>query len=523
MSNKLIVKNSVFLYVRLIVTMFVGIFTSRFVLSALGASDYGLYNVVGGIVSMMAIVNTMMVTTTYRFLAYEEGKPDGDVNKVFNMSFSLHIAAAIIILILAVTIGVHYIANFLVVAEGKLSDAYFVFAFSVINILADVLGTPFRGLLIANEKFAITVPIEIGTKVLVLGVAILLNYVPGNHLRYYAALITLVHCVNPISYAIYSINKYYDTVKWKFHKKISEYRAMFSFTGWNMLEVAATIGEGQGSAIIINRFFGTILNASFGVARQLNSAVNMFSQGLGQAVVPQITKSYSAGDHERSSHLVIMASKYSFFLMAIPMLPILLEADFILGIWLKEVPVYTAIFVRAMLIRSVIKTSQYGIGPLIHASGDIKLFKIFSSVIMLSALPIAYFSYKAGHPAYMISYIYILTGFLEFIVNLILMRYVLNYDVKEFLSKSISKILGVSMLQIPVFYLASVLTPGVPRFFIICILSEMVLFASVYFIGLNKYEKETIIGHVKQFTSKYFSKDALSSTVKSPNNYKKIR
>lgn len=509
MSNKLIVKNSAYLYIRLVFTMFVGVFTSRYVLSALGVSDYGLYNVVGGVVSMMAYVNTMMVTTTYRFLAYEEGKQDGDVNKVFNLSFSLHIAAAVVILVLAATIGIYYIANYLVVAEGKLADAYFVFAFSVINVLADVLGTPFRGLLVANERFGVTVPIEIGTKILVLGVAVMLNYVPGNHLRYYASLITLVHCLNPISYAVYGIKNYYSTVKWRFQRDLSQYKAMFGFTGWNMLEVAATMGEGQGSAIIINRFFGTVLNASFGVARQVTSMVNMFAQGLGQAVVPQITKSYSAGDRKRSDQLVIMASKYSFFLMAIPMLPLLLEADFVLSLWLKEVPVYTAIFVKAMLVRLIIKTSQYGIGPLIHASGNIKLFKVFSSIIMLVALPIAYVAYRAGYPPYIISYIYIFTGVLDMITTLVLMKFIINYDVKDYLLKSTCKIILICVFQIPVFYLASRYSSGLLRFIGISLLSELVLFVSVYLFGLDAREKKQIIAFMKLWINRITERKTL--------------
>ncbi len=496
MSKKRIIKNSAFLYVRLIVTMFVGIFTSRFVLSALGASDFGLYNVVGGVVSMMAFVNTMMVTTTYRFLAYEEGKPDGDVNKVFNISFSLHIAAGIIVLLLAGTIGIYYIGNFLVVEQGKQADAYFVFAFSVINVLVDILGIPFRGLLIANEKFAITVPIEIGTKVLTLFVAILLNYVPGNHLRYYAVLITVVHCFNPLSYVVYSVMKYYDTVKWKFHRKISDYKPMFQFTGWNTLEVAAVMGEGQGSAIIINRFFGTVLNASFGVARRLDSLVKMFSNGVSQAMVPQITKNYSAGNYNKASRLAIACSKYASFLMLIPIMPLLLETDYLLNLWLKEVPVYTAIFVQAMLIRAIIGGTQNGIAQLIDASGDIKYFKIFRSIAMLSALPLAYIAFKKGYAPYSISLIYIVTSLVYFIGNQVLLSVVLRFDSIEFLKKSTIRIVLVCVFQVPLFFIIKLFPSSFIRFFAISLFSELILLVSIYFVGIDTEEKQMAFGFV---------------------------
>ncbi len=503
MSNKRIVKNSIYLYIRLIVTMFVGIFTSRFVLSALGVSDYGLYNVVGGVVSLMAFVNTMLVTTSYRFIAYEQGKPDGDVNRVFNVSFTLHIIAGLVIILLAATVGTYYIGNYLVVEDGKMADAYFVFFFSVINVLAQIVSTPFSGLLVANEKFAVTVPIEIGTKVAVLGIAILLNYIPSNHLRVYVVLITIAHYLNPIGYVVYCFKNFYSTVRWKFQRGIEHYKAMFSFTGWNMIEVSAIMGEHQGSNMIINRFFGTLLNASFGVANQLNSMVKMFSQGLGQAVVPQITKSYSAGDHKRSSQLVILASKFSFFLMAIPMLPILLETDFILDLWLKDVPDFTPMFVKAMLIRSVIQTSQYGIGPLIHASGNIRSFKILTSVIMLMSLPLSYILFKNGYPPYVISYVYIGSSITDFVTNQILLKTILNYDTFEFLSKSTLKIVWVCLFQVPIFIIIRMFQPGFIRFLCMTVVSELILFGSILFIGMNKEERISIIRYTREGLAKF--------------------
>jgi len=492
MSNKLIIKNSIYLYIRLVVSMVAGVFTSRFVLMALGASDYGLYNVVGGVVSLMAFVNTIMITTTYRFIAFEEGKPDGNVNNIFNISLSIHLLLCIIFLILSLTIGLFYIYNYLNVPEGKLNDAVFTFLFSILNTICIIIGTPFQGLLVAKEKFSITVPIEISTKILTLLLSIALIYLPYNHLRLYVIFITIIHSLNPALYIFYCFRKYFDEVKWKFSKDWKKYKEMLGFTGWNSIEVAAIVGEHQGTAIIINRFFGTILNASFGIANQVNSIVRSFAQSLGQAVVPQITKSYSAGDHKSASNLVILASKYSFFLMAIPMLPILLETDFILNIWLKEVPEYTKIFVQAMLLKSVIFASEYGIGPLIHASGNIALFKITYSSITLFSLPLAYFAFKAGYPPYIISYIYLLTTTLTFIADLILLKAILNYDVMEFLKNSTFKIILVSLSVVPFFIIKNFFSYGWLRFIIISLVSEIILFISIYYLGMDRSERQSI-------------------------------
>ncbi len=485
--------------------MLVGVISSRFILKALGAEDYGLYNVVGGIVSMMAFISTMMNATTYRFLAVEQGKEDGDVNSVFNISLVLHLIAAIVVVILSLTIGIYYIGNYLVVAESKIADAYFVFIFSVISVVGQIVGIPFSGLLVANEKFGITVPIEIGSKLLNLAVAILLIYVPSSHLRIYASLIAIVHWLNPIGYILYCFKNYYSTVRWSFQKELSKYKAIFSFTGWNMLEAAAHVGERQGSAIIINRFFGTVLNASFGIAQQLSSVVGMFANGLGQAVVPQITKSYSAGEHRRASQLVILASKFSFFLMAIPMLPILLETDFILGVWLTEVPEFTSIFVKAMLIKSIIGTSQYGIAHLINASGNIKLFKILSSGIALMALPLAFIAYRIGYPPYYISYIYLLSSVFMFIMNQVLLKTLLNYDTVEFLIKSTLKIVLVCMMQAPLFFAIGVFKPGLSRFILFSLVSEILLIISIYFVGMNNRERHSVITYSKEWLTKVIS------------------
>lgn len=502
MSNKLILKNSIFLYIRLAVSLIAGVLSSRFILKALGAEGFGLYNVVGGIVGMMAFISTMMNATTYRFLAFEQGRHDGDVNSVFNISLTLHLVAAIIVVVLSLTVGLYYIGNHLVVSKAQLSDAYFVFIFSVVSVVGQIIGIPFSGLLIANEKFGITVPIEIGSKLANLAVAILLNYIPSNHLRIYASLIAVVHWLNPIGYILYCVKNYYSTVKWKLQKEIAKYKAIFSFTGWNMLEAAAHVGERQGSAIIINRFFGTVLNASFGIAQQLNSVVSMFANGLGQAVVPQITKSYSAGDHKRASQLVIVASKFSFYLMAIPMLPILLETDFILNVWLTEVPEFTSIFVKAMLIKSIVGTSQYGIAHLINASGNIKLFKILSSGIALMALPLAFIACRIGYPPYYISYIYLLSSVLIFIMNQILLKTLINYDTVEFLIKSTLKIVLVCLMQAPLFFAIRVFKPGLLRFILFFLISEILLITSIYFVGMNNRERHNVIMYSREWLTK---------------------
>jgi len=493
MSNRIILKNSFYLYIRLVVTMFVGLFTSRYVLSALGVSDFGLYNVVGGMVSMMAFANTIMITTTYRFIAFEQGKMDGDVNKIFNICLTTHLCAALIVLAAALSIGLYYISRYLVVAPGKLPDAYFIYFFSLGYVIIQIIGTPFIGLLVANERFSITVPIEIGTKILILLISILITVLPSNHLRIYVVLITLANIVNPVSYFVYCRLNFIETILWRFQRGWANYKPIFSFAGWNSIEVGALMGESQGSALIINRFFGTLLNASFGVARQVNSTVQMFAKSLNQAVVPQITKSFSSGDRRKSFSLVVLSSKYSFFLMLIPALPILLEPDFILNHWLKEVPQFTRLFVQGMLLKSLIATSQAGIPQLIDATGKIKYFKIITSGAKLLCLPLAYLAYRFGYPAYTITYIFLITAVVNFIVTQVMLSAIIKFNTWEFLRGSTLKNLIVCISLTPLFIISSYLSYGVFRFGVSLFIGEFALFTSIYYLGMSSKERASIV------------------------------
>lgn len=496
MSNRLIIKNSILLYFRLLVTTVAGILVSRFVLKALGVSDYGLYNVVAGIVSMMAFVNTIMVSTTYRYIAYETGKPDGDVNRVFNTSLLLHLILAGVVVLLAFTAGLYYIYNFLRVPEGRLPAAVFVFSFAIISTVFSIISIPFNGFLIAKEKFSITVPIEITTKLINLGLVILLTYLPGDSLRTYAVFVTLVHLLNPFSYITYCLTKYKAETNWKLQRDKELYREMIGFSGWVSLGAAASVGQQQGSALIINRFFGTIMNASFGIANQMDSMVRMFAQGLNQAVIPQITKSYSSGDIERSTRLVMLSSKYSFFLMLIPSLPILLEVDFIMSVWLIKVPPLSGVLVRIMLLRELINSASAGLPALIQASGKQKWFQMSTSIISLTPLPLAYFAFRQGAEPQLIQVYFLAAAIVALAARLVLLRVVLQYDVILFIREYLSRMVLITILLLPLFLLRYLIAGRVPRFFIISFIAEAWLVVLALLVGMGKTERLKVLGYV---------------------------
>ena len=367
---------------------------------------------------MMAFLNTVMSSTTYRFIAFELGKGDIEsVNKVFNLSLIIHLCMALLVLVLTETIGVYYVKNYLNVEAGKISDAVFILRFSTYGTVLSIISIPYQGLVTAKENFTTQAAIEIVRSLLGLFIAILIVYYLGNKLKLYALLIAIGSIIPSALFFVYCKLNYSEVVKWNFQKGKSNYREMIGYTGWLMFGTAAWVGQRQGSDLIINAFFGTLLNASLGIANMVNSIVLMFARNLGQAAIPQITKSISIGDTDRTKTLITYISKYTFYLMLFPALPILLETDFILKLWLGDLPPYTVLFCRLIITNAVIDSLMTGISSLILATGKVKIFMIVGGIISLISLPIAYILFKTGYPPFTILLIYILSTIINIVVN----------------------------------------------------------------------------------------------------------
>lgn len=499
-ANKVIARNSIVLYVKLLIVSFVGLFTSRYIIQALGASDFGLYNVVGSVVFMMAFLNNIMVTTTYRFIAFEMGKGElQSVNKVFNVSFMIHIFLAILVLIFAEVVGVYYIDNYLKVESGKLDDALFVFRLSVLSTIFSILSVPYQGLIIAKEKFVAASIIEIFRSILGLGVVLLILFYSGDKLRLYSILISVVSIIPSILFYLYSKKIFAVEVKWNFQKEKHKYKEMAFFSGWVMFGAGACAAEIQVSVIMINVFFGTVINASYGIANQVNNLVKMFAQSVNQSFIPQITKSISGGDEKRSLDLVVFTSKYSFFLILLPSLPILLETDFILKLWIKEVPAYTAILVQFFILTAMIRTMNAGIPALVQATGRIKYFQLISSFLVLLGLPISYYFFKLGFPPYILSFVFLLIAVLDLFIVQILLKKILDFDILDFFKRVYLKIILVCLFVLPLFALQLFILPSFSRFIILSFLSILFILIAVYFLGMDEIERVFVKKHVAKF------------------------
>lgn len=501
-DNKKIAFNSIIIYVRLCVVSLISIILSRVVLDALGASDYGLYNVVGGIVLLLNVVNSSMTSTTYRYLAFEIGKKEnGNPNKIFNTSFLIHIGFAAAILLIGEPIGEWYILNYLNVSPESIPDAQFVFRLSILAAAANTIFVPNQGLLVAYEKFTATAMIDIVSNLLKLGLILLFIYSDTNRIRLYGVIMLAYTLFNCLSYYLYCHRNHCDVIRFRLNKDKALYKEMVSFSGWTMFGAFANVGKSQGCAIIINFFFGTLVNAAYAIAHQVETFIMMFARSLGSATVPQTTKSFSAGDIQRSITLTSHISKYTFILMALISFPVMLEIDFLLGLWLKEVPEGASIFCRLIILGNLLGCLGEGIPNLINACGKIKAYQVVVHTVLISGLPISFMLYKMGYNPYTISVVYCAIHFLNSFVKLFMLRRVVEFDVWSFMKISHMRIFAMSVPLI-VFYMFYPQTSSMSAHIVGLMVSFLFFVVVLSCFGLDSGERTKIINFLKDHVVK---------------------
>jgi O-antigen/teichoic acid export membrane protein len=490
-GNRLILKNSLILYVKLFITSAIGIFTSRIVLQSLGAADFGLFNVVGGIVVLVNILNTSLTSTTYRYIAVAIGqKQEGAVNKVFNTSLVLHGCMMALVIMFTETLGVYYVTHTMNVAADKIGDALFVLRSSAFAVVISILAIPFQGLLVAFEKFVVLATIEVSVCVLKLFGVLCLYVYSGNQLRFFSVMSAAIAVVTATALIGYCRRAQDYCVGWHFQRDAAKYKEILGFSSWILLGGVACVGRIQGSALIINAFFGMTINASFAIANSLNQIVLMVAQNLGQAAIPQITKSYSDGNTGRSMDIVTYISKYSFFLMLLPSIPILLETKYLLHLWLGDVPQYTEIFCKLIIVNSLAECLNAGIPAMVSATGKIKWFQIVLSCISLLTLPIAYVCFTRGYPPHVILVVQIVIVLINALIGQVMLKRIIAFDVKSFLVTSYLRIAYVLLLICPIFMLRNYFQEGLGRFIALSCGGVIWTILSIYWVGITKREKE---------------------------------
>lgn len=484
-SSKTIAKNTLFLYFRMFLVMGVSLYMSRIVLEQLGISDYGIYSLVGGIVALFGFLNSSMSSATQRYLAFDLGKKDEKkLQKTFSVTLTIHMAIAVLILLVAESIGLWYVNYQVVLPPDRLFAANIVYQFSVLTALIGIIQVPYDALIIAYEKMNIYAYISIFEVSLKLGLVFLLVVYDGDKLIAYAALIFLVSLIIRIAYQIYC-RRNYKASKYSFEYDKVYFKELISYSGWNLFGGIASVSRGQGINIVLNLFFGTVVNAAYGLTLQVQSAVNQFVTNFQKAVNPQIIKTYSEGNFERMHNLIIQSSKFSFLLMLLIVAPILFNTDFILNLWLRNPPEYTTIFVQLGLIGVLIDCISYPFQTGIQATGKIKFYLIVVGGIIIMTLPLtSVWLYFGGNPQ--VSFYSIIIGsVLALGSRLYFMLKLTNMPIKLFLMDVALRIIGVLA---GIFLLLTLLNfmIDVKQDWGGLILIEIITLINVLLIGLNK-------------------------------------
>lgn len=496
-TNKAIAINSVILYIRMIITALCAILTTRFALQALGVTDFGLFSLLGGIISFVLIFNTIMLSTTNRFIAVALGKGNfQEANKQFNVNFTIHLALALLTLAIAFPIGIWYINNY-VNYDGNLSVATMVFRWSIIGSVISFIGVPFNGLLMAKEKFIVFCFTDIVSHILKLAVAYLLIYHFVDKIFIYAATQSILTASTTIVYAWYCYRHYPEITQHRFVREKEKYIKVFTFSGWVAYGAFATVGKNQGAAVLVNMFFNTVMNTALGVANSINAYIQMFAHNIANPIAPQLTKSYAAGDMYRCSQLLTLSTKLSFLVMLILSTPFLVNPDWLLHIWLGKLPEYASSFLRFLIIDALVAALYMGVSNVVFASGKIAIYQFCINTLRLASIGFAYMILRLGVPAHSLFLSYIAFTTMIFFVGQIILSRQLHFDTKDLWRNSYIPSIRTTIVCLPVFLIYVGIHP-----LLHIMLALLYVCIVVLFLGFNKNER----AYLKGIMNKVFSK-----------------
>lgn len=444
-NNKRIAKNSLYLYIRMFVIMAVSLYTTRVILKVLGASDYGVFDVMGGIIGILGYVNMLLAGGTSRFLTIDLGRGDmKELKNTFAMCNTLALTAGVIILILGETIGLWFMESKLNINPERIDAAMWVYQCALFSSVFSVFSSPYMASIIAHEKMSVYAYMSIIEAVLKLAIVFLLFFFNVDKLKLYAFLLFLTHLVVFILYAAYSLKKFEEcTVKCKFNKeKIAE---MLTFSGWGMIGALAYLLNNYGISILLNIFFGTVVNAARGIAVQINTVIQKFYTNFQTAARPQIVKYYAQNDIVGMSNLINNTSKYSGFLLLCLIVPIVAGLRGLLTLWLSEFPKETAFFVICLLSQSLLTAIDLPVGQGIMAVGKMKLPNITTAILNLSVFPLTYFAFKMGANPTAGYLIYILSSPFVLIVDLWILNKYIGFNRTLFFRRTLLPVICLSI------------------------------------------------------------------------------
>lgn len=499
-SNKRIAKNTMMLYIRMVFVLVVNLYVSRVVLKALGVEDYGLFSVVGSVVTFLGFLNTSMAAASQRFLAYAKGKGNEEnLSSTFNSIVRVQLIIAAIVLILCETIGVYYINHYLNVDPSKIGAAHIVFQFSIASFLINTITVPYNASIIANERMDIFALYSIIEVILKLGVAFLLPLFVENTLIYYAAMMFGLVFIIQALYRWFC-RRNFDECKLKNNAKKQIIKEILSYSGWNLMGSFSAVATNQGVNMVLNSFFGVVVNAARGISFQVSAAMAQLYSNFQQALNPQIVKSYAAKDFDRMHFLITQGTRLAFFLLFVCALPILFNIDGILKLWLGDVPDYTAMFCILVITNSLINTMSQSLLMGAMATGNIRKYQIIVASINLMNVPLSIIALIIYPDPYLTTYVMIVLSSIAFIARMILVHQMIDLSISNFIQKAIGPIAISTVISILLMVLLGIMLPAnesIGRMFIRLVIMFLLCIGTVAVFGMTKQERLLVINYVK--------------------------
>ena len=493
-----IARNTLMLYVRMLFLMLIGLYTSRVVLSALGEDDFGIYGVVGGVVAMFTIISGSLSAAITRFITFEMGKgSEGRLPAVFSSAVTIQLVLAAVVLAVAEPSGIWFIENRMNIPPDRLYAAHWVFQFSLLTFVINIISVPYNASIIAHEKMSAFALIGIFEGLAKLAVAFLILHSHSDRLIFYSALMCMVAVGVRAAYTAYC-RRHFEECRFRFIWDGKLLRQMFSFAGWNFIGVASGALRDHGGNILINIFSGPAANAAKGVSVQLGGAVQSFVTNFMTAVNPQITKSYAADDRKYTTDLVFRSSRYSFYLLSLIAFPVLLNAEYLLDLWLEDVPQLSRQFVCLALLLSMSECISNPLVTLMLATGNIRNYQIIVGGLQLLNLPVSYIVLKAGAPPHSILVVAVVISQLCLFARLVLLRSMAGLPAGRFLKEVYLRVLLLLVTALPLeWWLTSLMGEGTWAFLASCAVSVLLTAAFIWMFGISADERKFFCDKMK--------------------------
>ena len=494
-SKSTIAKNTTFLYVRTVLIMLVSLYTSRVILQALGVEDYGVYTAIGGIIAFLSMVTGPIDNAISRFLTYELGRGDKDrLSRYFSTGLTTMIIFSVLSVIILETAGIWFLNNKMVIDDNRVVAANWVLHLSIAAFVVNLISAPYRAAIIAHEKMSLFAYMGILDALLKLAVAFLLMVSPIDKLVYYAVLLLAVSILVRFIYMVICNRRFEEcrTVKIGLDREL--FKGLFSFAGWNVFGAASSFCRGQGINILFNLFGGPIINAAYGIANQVNAAVSSFVNSFTTALNPSIIKSYAASEKQYMMSLVYQGSRFSYYLVLLFAMPLILEAEQVTLLWLGQTPEYSVAFIQLMLIYSLIESLSKTIMAGVHASGKIRTYQIVMGLFQVIILPVAYVLLWMGYSPIAVFVAMVIVDIIAFFARMLMAKQIFELSIRVYLWEVIVKTMLVTIVALIVPLLLRInLSETIIRFFIVVAVSLLTTTLSVLYVGCTPSERSALL------------------------------